>query len=48
MTRSHIEFTTGVRTGVLIRNATLVYKDPEFEQVEATLKMLKLPYKAIS
>ena len=30
------------------RNATLVHKDPEFEQVEATLKMLKLPYKAIS
>ena len=29
------------------RNATLVHK-PEFEQVEATLKMLKLPYKAIS
>ncbi len=27
------------------RNATLVYKDPEFEQVEATLKVLKLPYK---
>jgi ribonuclease VapC len=30
------------------RNATLVHKDPEFEQVEAMLKMLKLPYKAIS
>jgi ribonuclease VapC len=30
------------------RNATLVHKDPEFEQVEATLQMLKLPYKAIS
>jgi ribonuclease VapC len=30
------------------RNATLVHKDPEFEQVEASLKMLKLPYKAIS
>jgi len=27
------------------RNATLVHKDPEFEQVEATLKVLKLPYK---
>jgi ribonuclease VapC len=30
------------------RNATLVHKDPEFEQVEVTLKVLKLPYKAIS
>jgi ribonuclease VapC len=30
------------------RNATLVHKDPEFEPVEDTLKMLKLPYKAIS
>jgi predicted nucleic acid-binding protein len=27
------------------RNATLVHKDPEFEQVEATIKVLKLPYK---
>jgi len=27
------------------RNATLVHKDPEFEQVEATVKGLKLPYK---
>ena len=27
------------------RNATLVHKDPEFEQVEATVKALKLPYK---
>jgi ribonuclease VapC len=27
------------------RNATLVHKDPEFEQVEATVKVLKLPYK---
>jgi len=30
------------------RQATLVHKDPEFEQVEATLKVLKLPYKASS
>jgi ribonuclease VapC len=30
------------------RNATLVHKDPEFEQVEVALKVLKLPYKAIS
>jgi len=27
------------------RNATLVHKDPEFEQVEATIKVLRLPYK---
>ena len=27
------------------RNATLVHKDPEFEQVEATIQVLKLPYK---
>jgi predicted nucleic acid-binding protein len=27
------------------RHATLVHKDPEFEQVEATVKVLKLPYK---
>jgi len=27
------------------RDATLVHKDPEFEQLEATLKILKLPYK---
>ncbi len=27
------------------RDATLVHKDPEFEQLEATLKVLKLPYK---
>ena len=30
------------------RNATLVHKDPEFEQVEATIKVLKLPYKVSS
>lgn len=30
------------------RNATLVHKDPEFEQVEATIKVLKLPYKIVS
>ena len=30
------------------RNATLVHKDPEFEQVEAILKVLKLPYKVSS
>jgi predicted nucleic acid-binding protein len=30
------------------RNATLVHKDPEFEQVEATVKVLKLPYKVSS
>ena len=27
------------------RNATLVHKDPEFEQVEAEVQVLKLPYK---
>lgn len=27
------------------RNATLVHKDPEFEQVESAIKVLKLPYK---
>ena len=27
------------------RDATLVHKDPEFEQVEATVKTIKLPYK---
>ena len=27
------------------RNATLVHKDPEFEQVEATTQTLTLPYK---
>jgi ribonuclease VapC len=27
------------------RGATLVHKDPEFEQVEAMIKVLKLPYK---
>ena len=27
------------------RNATLVHKDPEFEQVEAVIQVLKLPYK---
>jgi ribonuclease VapC len=30
------------------RKAILVHKDPEFEPLEATLKVLKLPYKAIS
>ena len=30
---------------VQARNATLVHKGPEFEQVEATIKVLKLPYK---
>ena len=28
------------------QDATLVHKDPEFEQVEATIRVLKLPYKA--
>lgn len=28
------------------RNATLVHKDPEFEQVEAMIQVLKLPYKS--
>jgi uncharacterized protein len=28
------------------RQAILVHKDPEFEQVEATIDVLKLPYKA--
>ena len=27
------------------RDATLVHKDPEFEQVEAVIRVLKLPYK---
>ena len=27
------------------RNATLVHKDPDFEQVEATIRVVKLPYK---
>lgn len=27
------------------RDATLVHKDPEFEQIEAMIKVLKLPYK---
>ncbi|NOT55075.1 MAG: type II toxin-antitoxin system VapC family toxin [Deltaproteobacteria bacterium] len=27
------------------RDATLVHKDPEFEQLEAVVKVLKLPYK---
>ena len=27
------------------RDATLVHKDPEFEQIEANVKVLKLPYK---
>ena len=27
------------------RDATLVHKDPEFEQVESTIKVVKLPYK---
>jgi predicted nucleic acid-binding protein len=27
------------------RDATLVHKDPEFEEIEATVKVLKLPYK---
>lgn len=27
------------------RNATLVHKDPEFEQVESTVTVMKLPYK---
>jgi len=27
------------------RNATLMHKDPEFEQVESTVKVVKLPYK---
>lgn len=30
----------------LERNATLIHKDPEFEQMENELKVLKLPYKA--
>jgi len=29
------------------RNAILVHKDPEFEQVEKEVKVLKLPYKKI-
>jgi predicted nucleic acid-binding protein len=28
------------------RNAALVHKDPEFEQVEAVVKVIKLPYKS--
>lgn len=28
------------------RDATLVHKDPEFEQVEAIIQVLKLPYKS--
>ena len=28
------------------QDATLVHKDPEFEQVEATIRALKLPYQA--
>jgi predicted nucleic acid-binding protein len=28
------------------RGATLVHKDPEFEQVEAVVKVLELPYKS--
>ncbi len=27
------------------RDAVLVHKDPEFEQIETTITMLKLPYK---
>ncbi len=27
------------------RNATLVHKDPEFEQIEGDIQVLKLPYK---
>ncbi len=27
------------------RDAMLVHKDPEFEQIETTIKVLKLPYK---
>ena len=27
------------------RNAILVHKDPEFEQIETEIKVLKLPYK---
>lgn len=27
------------------RNATLVHKDPEFEQIEDEIKVIKLPYK---
>jgi len=27
------------------RGAILVHKDPEFEQIEATVRVLKLPYK---
>ena len=28
------------------RDATLVHKDPEFEQVESAIKVVKLPYRA--
>jgi len=30
------------------RGATPVHKDPEFEQVEAVVKVLKLPYKSVA
>jgi predicted nucleic acid-binding protein len=30
------------------RNAILVHKDPEFEQIESEIQVLKLPYKAKS
>ncbi|MEA3459958.1 MAG: PIN domain-containing protein [Chloroflexota bacterium] len=30
------------------RDATLVHKDPEFERVEAVVKVLKLPYKSVA
>jgi ribonuclease VapC len=30
------------------RNATLVHKDPEFDQVEPAIKVMKLPYKTNS
>lgn len=30
------------------KNATLVHKDPEYEEVEDEIKQLKLPYKQIS
>lgn len=31
-----------------VREATLVHKDPEFEQVESAIKVVKLPYKVKS
>jgi predicted nucleic acid-binding protein len=41
-----IEDEAGIAALAKERDATLIHKDPEFEQVEELVQVLKLPYKS--